>query len=105
MSSNLVNWGPAGDEAYAEACRAVPGLLAAKTRGDMAGARLLLQSYHQMARDLGLAECQAWTVLFSATMHWYGQTVQVLSRDTDQPVEAVLQSMGMVALDWAATGG
>ena len=84
----------------AEAMRTVPGVMAAKHREDVTGAAQLIEDFRQTAVKLGITDGIAWSILFSATLHWSMEIVDALANTRGIEVEQVLQTLGAQALAW-----
>lgn len=86
-------------KARAEAIRVVPGILAAQERGDVGDAAKLLSTYHDTAVELGCSCSMAWSVLFSATIHWCAELARRVARNEDvEPRDVFLKMAAMAAL-------
>jgi hypothetical protein len=84
----------------AEAMRVVPGVMAAKHRNDVTGAGVLMEQFHETATELGVTDGVAWSILWSATLHWAMEIADALSDNQEMPMEELLQRLGASALSW-----
>lgn len=79
-----------------KAMAVMPGIAAAKFRGDKEGALLLLQSYKiEVIRGMGLNDAEAWSCMTAATLVWFEDAVQTAADATGGTPETVLREMGL----------
>lgn len=90
-------------ELYAEAVRTIPGVLAARHRGDREDVVTLLDAYFAAARQRGISQQKAWSVLFSATMAQMSAALTDLSAaNPGSTVEETIQRLASTAALWVA---
>lgn len=96
-------WSASERDAFVEATRTVPGMLAAYANDDRRGAMLLVDAYHEHAAALGLAHCTAWAVMFSAALHWARETSLAMAELRGVEHGEVLREMATMAAEWQVT--
>lgn len=77
------------------ASRIVPGMAAAKLRGDREGCLALLRSYQDEVRGIGLSFTDSWACLSAAALIWLENCIQTVADSEDRSPESVLQELGL----------
>lgn len=88
------------DSLRAEALRTVPGVMAAKHRDDVEGAAQLIDGFRTTATQLGVTDGVAWSILWSATIHWAMELAECLAENREVEMDELLKSLGRSALEW-----
>lgn len=76
----------------------IPGMAAAKLRGDKEGALTLLRAYRTETRAMGLDEADMWSCLTAASLVQFELVVQQAADIADTSPEQLLMDMGLRAL-------
>lgn len=84
----------------AEAMRVVPGVMGATARHEAVDAVQLVDDYHATATKLGITDAWAWSILWSATLHWTMELAETLATNQGIDMAELTQSLGRSALEW-----
>lgn len=76
----------------------IPGMAAAKLRGDKEGALTLLRAYREETRAMGLDEADMWSCLTAASLVQLEIAVEHAADVCETTPQQMLQEMGLRAL-------
>jgi hypothetical protein len=93
------------NQAYTEAIRTIPGVVAAHRKGNFADASFLLAGFLEDCYQLGLSHCTAWSIMTSASIYWTAELTDQLADATETDVEVLVQEVAIQAADWATSHG
>lgn len=85
---------------FDEALRVVPGVLACKQRADHEGARELVRGVMIAGMEEGFSACMVWSIMFSASMHWFMQATYRIAKISGKEFEEITSEMAMLAALW-----
>lgn len=99
-----MDWDAGTRKVFDEAVRVVPGILACKQRSDHEGSRVLAKSVLELAVEEDVPPCVAWSVMFSASLHWMQQVTLRLVAESDISMEDMLKEITELAAVWQSNG-
>jgi hypothetical protein len=85
---------------FHEALRAVPGMLACKSRSDREGMAVLHRAMIARGTELGMTACETHGLMFSAALHWFMQATTALAREKGKNLDEVIEGMTWIAALW-----
>lgn len=89
--------------ATARAIGAIPGMAAAKVRGDRDGALHLIAIYREETRAMGLGEADMWSCLTAAALVQLEYVIDFAADVAETTPEEMLQAMGLKAAEAGLT--
>ena len=91
-------------ELYTEALRTVAAIVSARAHGRFNDVLALHQAYQQVARELGVAPCNAWAIMSSAAVVSMVGLVEHIAELEGGTVHAVADRMVFAAVERVASG-